>query len=392
MSQWNDEIVRAMMILAQHHKPRKVTELINKQFGTDFTYHAVRAKINREKGKEVVKTITTESRIAKNYEPGKLFTEKELLEIHGYDPSEFAIDHGLSNEWQVTNKDGQAYYNFQSRIKVKPRLQVLNPKEIGEMLASYREPFYLEPLEYVEHANYLLIPIPDPHFGPNKASDYQQYQDGLLELMEDNYKEIIFCHLGDFFDADNVDLTTRKGTQMEQDYTFLDMFEEGTLFLEPLLQKAIKVAKKVRYIYTCGNHDESSGLSYVWHLSKTYPQIEFSFKDDAEGNNEFYNCFEFGNNAILLHHGTDARTPNQLKDVFSNDYPEIWGRAKNVEAWSAHLHHKLEDGQGRCLYRRLKSPSHKTGRYEKRNKYAGTVRGMEAFIFTEDKWKATINL
>ena len=392
MSQWNDEIIRAMMILAQHHKPKEVTKLLNKQFSTDFTYHAVRSKLKREKEKETVKIITTESRIAKKYEPDKLFTEKELLKIHGYDPNEFVIDHGLSNEWQMTNAEGEAHYNFQSKIKVKPRLLTLNPKEIGEMLASYREPFNLESLEYVEHANYLLIPMPDLHFGPNKSSDYQNYQDSLLELLEDNYKEVIFCHLGDFFDADNVNLTTLKQTQMEHDYGFLDMFEEGTLFLEPLLQKAIQVAKKVRYIYTCGNHDESSGLSYVWHLDKVYPQIEFSFKDDSEGNSEFYNCFEFGNNAILLHHGTDARTPKQLKDVFSNAYPEVWGRAKNVEAWSGHLHHKLEDGQGRCLYRRLKSPSNKLGRYEKRGTYGGTVKGLEAFIFNDEKWKGTVNL
>src|SRR5699024_3854791 len=220
MSKWNDDIIRAMMTLAQHHKPKQVTKLLNDQFNTDFTYNAVRAKIRREKEKDAVKIISTESRIAKKFEPDKLFTEKELLEIHGYDPDEFVIDHGLSNEWSMTNAESDMRFNFQSTIKVKPKIQTLNPKEIGEMLASYREPFNLEPLEYVEHANYLLIPLPDLHFGPNKASDYQDYQNGLLELLEDNYKEVIFCHLGDFFDADNVNLTTLRQTQMEQDYGF----------------------------------------------------------------------------------------------------------------------------------------------------------------------------
>ena len=121
-SVWTDEIAQAMLDLAQKHNPKEITKILNKHFNTDFTYHAVRSKLRRVKEENTLEVIKTRSRIAKNYEPDKLFTEKELLEIHGYDPDEFVIDHGLSNEWQTTNKEGEAYYNFQSKIRVKPRL------------------------------------------------------------------------------------------------------------------------------------------------------------------------------------------------------------------------------------------------------------------------------
>ena len=46
----------------------------------------------------------------------KTFTEKELLELHGFNSDEFQIKTVTSNEWSMTNGEGEKYYNFQSKI------------------------------------------------------------------------------------------------------------------------------------------------------------------------------------------------------------------------------------------------------------------------------------
>ena len=48
------------------------------------------------------------------------FSKEELLGLHGLDPKEFKIKTITSNEWSMTNGEGEKHYNFQSKILAEP--------------------------------------------------------------------------------------------------------------------------------------------------------------------------------------------------------------------------------------------------------------------------------
>ena len=62
-------------------------------------------------------SVTSEIILQRNSK--ELFTEAELLELHGFNPKEFKIKHVTSNEWTTPQEDGQ-FYNYQSKISVVP--------------------------------------------------------------------------------------------------------------------------------------------------------------------------------------------------------------------------------------------------------------------------------
>ncbi|MET3699359.1 calcineurin-like phosphoesterase family protein [Bacillus oleivorans] len=52
-SEWTQDIVQRMMELAKEHPLPKVTEMLNEEFNTDFSYHAVRTKYTRSKKNKI---------------------------------------------------------------------------------------------------------------------------------------------------------------------------------------------------------------------------------------------------------------------------------------------------------------------------------------------------
>src|SRR5699024_3023471 len=141
--------------------------------------------------------------------------ESELLELHGLNADEFTIRTITSNEWSMTNAEGQQYYNFQSKIVAEP-IDILSkfPKQLKEIIETYTQPFDIDVMDDEKLNQTLLIPLPDIHVEPNLSTKFQVYQDSILRYLENQYKNVVIAIMGDFFNADNFNSKTANETRV----------------------------------------------------------------------------------------------------------------------------------------------------------------------------------
>lgn len=72
----------------------------------------------------------------------KVFTNEELIELHGFDPKEVTLKSATSNEW-TTPTNGETYYNYQSKIVVVPKNQAaITLEEIKQFFNFIVKQFY----------------------------------------------------------------------------------------------------------------------------------------------------------------------------------------------------------------------------------------------------------
>src|SRR5699024_861028 len=98
------------------------------------------------------------SEIKKKLNEKKTFEESELLELHGLNANDFTIRTITSNEWSMTNAEGQKYYNFQSKIIAEPKVKEITPEFIAHLFESVK-PQEIELNLYEVPNSYLLISL-----------------------------------------------------------------------------------------------------------------------------------------------------------------------------------------------------------------------------------------
>ena len=101
-----------------------------------------------------VQTSTTILKVVK----GQYMTPDDVIRAHGYDPKQWKLVSNISNFW----KQSEQTTSFQSKITVKPRVG-LSRKEISGIAKDIKPHVYS--LSKDLHANNLVIPLPDLHFG-----------------------------------------------------------------------------------------------------------------------------------------------------------------------------------------------------------------------------------
>src|SRR5699024_10796156 len=138
------------------------------------------------------------SEIKKKLNEKKNVDEYELLELHGLNADEFSIRTITSNEWSMTNAEGQQYYNFQSKIIAEPKVQEITPEFITSLFENVKPQEIDLNLDEVPRT-YLLIPLSDFHWGLNYAEDYEQLKRDIKDLIIEGYSEILFVLNGDYF-------------------------------------------------------------------------------------------------------------------------------------------------------------------------------------------------
>ena len=117
----------------------------------------------------------------------KVFTNEELIELHGFDPKEVTLKSATSNEW-TTPVAGETYYNYQSKIVVVPKKkELLAIDEIRKCFDDI-EPRRIELSCDDLPKDYLLIPLSDMHFGLNNDEDYKDLQKEIADkILKYNY-------------------------------------------------------------------------------------------------------------------------------------------------------------------------------------------------------------
>ena len=296
------------------------------------------------------------------------FNQNELLIIHGFNPDEFQIRSITSNEW-TTPISGESFYNYQSKIVAEPKVKGNSIDDIIQAIQDYTQPFDIAVVDDEKLEDTLLINLPDLHFGINTADEYSDYQSKILSYLENQYENVVISLLGDFFNTDNFNNKTIHETRVS-DTDIPNAWEEATLFIEPIIQKALSMSPNVRIVYSRGNHDESMAWAYHKYLEVKYPQAEHDVATNQ------LKCILIDGNAIYLTHGHIRK--RNICQLCATLFPKEWAEAENRMLFTGHYHTiKSEDLTGLVHYQ-LPTISKHTD-YEKENLFIGSQKGVHLF-------------
>lgn len=309
----------------------------------------------------------------------KVFTNEELIKLHGFDPKEVTLKSATSNEW-TTPVAGETYYNYQSKIVVVPKKkELLAIDEIRKCFDDI-EPRRIELSCDDLPKDYLLIPLSDMHFGLNSDEDYKDLQKEIADKILNTYEEILFTIHGDYFHVDNFLNTTEKGTRID-DVDFREGIQAGYRFIVPLLELALENSPNVKVVYLKGNHAPSVDFMFVDALEKRYSQIEFDTTLD-----EFKHAW-LGTHSIFMHHGDKVKNPTKLHGIMTAHFAKEWGESQSRYLITGHFHHEKSLSFAGVTWYQLQSPS-KHSSYDKTNGFDTSETGQMLFEFSETKRSA----
>lgn len=336
-------------------------------------------KANEKHKQTYQKDGSISSEIQRQLKEKKTFTKDELLEIHALDADEFQIRTITSNEWSMTNAEGDKYWNFQSKIVAEPRVQEITPEFIANLFENVSPKEIELNLDEVPDS-YLLIPLSDFHWGLNYADDYAHLKKEIQDLIIEGHSEILFVLNGDFFHVDNFLNTTERGTRVD-DVDFERATEDAYSFIVDLLHCALEHSPYVKLSYLPGNHAPSVDYMFTYGLTKLFPQVEI------DGTIDHFKHAWLGEHSIFLHHGDKRRTSTKLLEVIVSKFSSEWGESKSRYLITGHFHHEKSLSNAGVTHYQVSSPSKNTD-YEKNNGYITSENGLMVFEFDDVKRRA----
>lgn len=187
-----------------------------------------------------------------------------------------------------------------------------------------------------------FIPLADLHIGGQYGDpEYlKEIERCTYKLMGDlpRAKKAVIVELGDLLDAnDHKGITPASGNNC-------DVIRENTLknsqdavsILSLFIILALKSHEEVEVHLLRGNHDETAYIAVMMTLGAY-------FKDNKRVNivvtDDDFRVIPWGLCAVFPNHGDKSKWED-LKNVFSDQFPDAWAEAKFWRfVWTAHFHH-----------------------------------------------------
>lgn len=329
---------------------------------------------NNKEHRDSNSSITSEMILQRNSK--ELFTESELLEIHGFDPKEFKIKHVTSNEWTTPGDDTQ-FYNYQSKISVIPITgDEKTQADFFESLSKEVTPVHVKQTNFGK--NNVIIALSDMHFGETTMEDLQVKLEEIQETLKKGYKEVVIMNAGDFFHSDDMfSSRTIAGTVLET-VDMVRAVEDAKTFMHAVFTSAQENAEHVSYRYVAGNH---SSFEYFFneYLIVKYPQVT------VHQHNDLSTAFMIDNVLIALAHGHKIKK-NNLSQVISYEYRELWGRASEVHCFTGHYHQLESQSLNGVIVHQLGTPK-QADAYERQNGWIASRKLIQMFEFNKYQLK-----
>lgn len=300
------------------------------------------------------------------------FTKDELLELHGFDPTEFKIKTITSNEW-TTPIEGQSFYNYQSKIVAEP----LTGNEIDKLVDCLKEsvkPVYLDLVGVGE--NNLVIPLADLHFGITTLDMVKPKLAEVVDVIKNGYKTIVIEQVGDLFHSSQMKSSqTIKGTLLDE----VDMpraVEDAKTFFDVILSSALRNAKEVVIEHAGGNHSDNLEYMFLVYLEARYPQVKVNY------HNDYRTAYTLDNVGIMLSHGNTVKL-NKLPMMFANEYPLMWANCETKEVHTGHKHSFEKELDG-VILRQFGTPK-PSDSYEIMNGWTTNRKVIQLIEYDEDR-------
>ena len=149
--------------------------------------------------------------------------------------------------------------------------------------------------------------------------------------------EVILGAGGDWFHIDNHRGTTTRGTPMDHDGSFLQIFSEGCALARDHIEMWRQAIPKVRIVTVRGNHDYYSTALLVHWLQAKYedsPDVEVG---RCEIDREY---LKVGNTILGLTHG-DGVKDKDLVSLMAAEAKDLWSHTKYRLWLTGHWHSQI---------------------------------------------------
>lgn len=299
---------------------------------------------------------------------GDLNDRKYLLTAHGFNPEEWEIAWAKNSIYNVQIKGGAVDTFYASKITVKPRTTPDADAMLKHFIDEAKKYSPVKPREISinKSGKLLLINISDLHLGmlawakeSGESYDHKIAVERFKALVLDiiaktsmyDYEKIVIVKGNDFFNTDNSQNTTTKGTQQFNDIRWQKMFDVGcdlfVWFIQTVAEHFSNTPIETELVE--GNHDLTTSYylaKYLWAFFKNDPSITIDISP------MLHKGFAFGNTALLFTHG-EAETKNL--DWVYREFRHLIGETKVTEIHAGHEHRvRVEEKNGVFIY---KNPS-----------------------------------
>lgn len=354
----------------------------------------------------------------------RIITYQDLIDALEVDLDKFKLVKFGAKKWEVGAKN-----DYTGHIEVEPLYGAhadFIPKsdlnDDGLFLKSLREAVLgLAPstIPFQPHTGdkekLLEIYIPDLHL--NKKANVEDsgeeynlkiaielYEKVVNTLISDalalsnfEYEKIVFIVGSDFYNSDNNQDTTTKGTKVDEDVRWRRAFRTGTQIAIKAINQCAHVAP-VDVIVIPGNHDEQRSF-YLGEVLSAYYIDNLDVIVNNSGLKRTY--YQYGKCGICFAHG-DKIAQKEWPNIFATEAPQIWGNTIYREVHTGDKHHqvkrnnvvKVQDGEDikeyrGCVFRIIRSLS-ATDDYHYTHGFVGAHKGAEAFVW--DKERGLVNI
>lgn len=225
----------------------------------------------------------------------------------------------------------------------------------------------LEPISYVPkigRENYATwIALADLHVGgdysdPALEEDFNFAIDDLVSRLPPAEHAVLF-ELGDLLEANDhkgVTPASANPLDVKRENSLKDAMTAVRL-MRRATYRLLETHETVEVHFIKGNHDPTAYIAVMLGMAAHFeenPRVKIIVSDVT------YRVVEWGQCAAFPHHGNDIKW-EQLKDVWADQFPDEWARAKvHRHIMTAHYHHDRKRDLVGCTaehYRTLHRPN-----------------------------------
>lgn len=309
------------------------------------------------------------------------------------------VDKYTINSWEVAAKTGKPK-KLETRTlwQIKVWLKRILPEYVESTLNNVLKEFKKQSIKVrrskKQSAKHLLeLSLSDCHFGKigegfDTKSTSQLFTDSVNELLDRvsgfDVEEILLPLGNDFFHVDNWDNTTTKGTLMEADGEFTNVFELACKTVKGVINRALLTAP-IKVVYVPGNHDRQTS----WYLCKVLEAWFYNNTNvEIDCNSDYRKYMQYGVNLLGYTHGNEEKHAD-LPMIMANEVPELWAKTKYRTWRLGHFHRKKQTNyvshieNGGVLLTILPSLSG-SDNWHKKKGYIGNSRSAECHLWHKE--------
>ncbi|GGJ48583.1 hypothetical protein [Virgibacillus salexigens] len=357
---WDDEKHNYLIDLVNEYDGRKkwqeITKKMSDKFGDTYNREQVRGHYRIEPNKRNAEMPDYKSSVEINQDGSQTVNDlielsneqmkdsNYLLKAHGYDPNEWEIVKATSSKWHHYNKEmSKPRELYASKITVRKKKQGFDFDKLLDTIKEVPQ-VNISPI-HTEENSYLNIPLSDMHFGIATYEDYKETQNRIINIIQKGHEEILFIIGNDLYHVDNFRNATASGREIQQ-IDLVNAWNSAKLFYYPLLENALRYSRKVKVIFTLGNHSESMEWSFIQLLKERYKQIVFD--DDFKERK----AHMLGKNLIFSNHG-DKKKAKNITENFAVEFPVEWSEATTRTVFVGHYHFEKVIDNGGVIVRQM---------------------------------------